>query len=244
MDTTRISDLPDIPISGPPQQHNIQLTMNPEMDNTGYMQMNVHPNPYGTDQQPPLPPPQQTQAPQKLNNQSFMFPNEQGPQYPNQQQQYGGQPPQYASQQQQQQQYGNQQPQYSLPSRDIPMTTEHLMHDDHIRPNYIPHTQSQRDYIPEEEEEEDTSTSGDNRPVKKSKDKRVRFADDVFVSIQRPIIIALLYFLFEVPIFNSFINKYLYFLKMYGVDGNINTRGITFKSILFGLFIYGIEYFM
>jgi hypothetical protein len=119
------------------------------------------------------------------------------------------------------------------------MTTEHLMQDDRIRPNYIPQAPAHRDYIPVSTG--DDTVHATNKPTK---DKRVRFADDVFVSIQRPIIIALLYFLFAVPIFNSFMGKYFSILKMYDIDGNINTRGITFKSIVFGLFVYGIEYAM
>lgn len=230
MDSTRIADLPD-------NANNIQVSV---IDTAGYTQMNVHPNPYGNKppQQSMMPNPQQTQAPPKLNGKSFSFPAEQQlQQHPQQQPQQRPKQQEYAQPQYEQnhmmpQQVQRQEPQYPLPSRDIPMITEVYSRDENVRPNYIPpakHT----DYISPE--------SDDEIVRKRAADKRVRFMDDVYISFQRPIILALVVFLLQMPIMNALLFRYLPFLHLYGADGNINMLGITFKSIVFGLVVYGFE---
>lgn len=228
--STRISDLPDMSSRQP------QFSMmpdanspigigvgggNPDAGNTSYMPMNIHPNPYGN--QPPtsvLPPPQQTQLPPKLSSNSLMFPAEMA---------QNGMPSNMATQQ----------PQYPLPSRDIPQDMSIYSVDETIQPNYIPRP-TRTNYIredPEEEEEEKLR-------VQKKKEKHVRFVDDMFVDIQKPVIIALLFLLFQLPFMNAFLYKYLFFLKLAGEDGNMNMWGFVFKSGVFGVLVYGLEYLM
>jgi hypothetical protein len=61
----------------------------------------------------------------------------------------------------------------------------------------------------------------------------------VYDELQTPILIGVLFFLFQVPIINALMFKYLNFLKIYSDDGNLNLYGILFKSILFGLVYFG-----
>ena len=109
------------------------------------------------------------------------------------------------------------------------MITEVYTHDEQIQSNYIPPAEH-HDYI---------SPDADDEIVKKrAADKRVRFLDDVYISFQRPIILALVVFLIQMPITNVLLCRHLPFLHLYGADGNINMLGITFKSIVFGVFVY------
>ncbi len=199
--TTRIADLPDIPDSS---------------QNGGYVQMNMHPNPYGN--QPPqnnmMPPPEYIQAPPKLNGHNLMLPD-----------------PIKAAEMQ------ANIPQAQLPSRDIPIDMASHIYDEQVTPNYIPPVKPhKKDYIASSEDEEEIQ-----RDTKRKRERRVRFADDMYVSLQRPIIVALLFFLFSTPFFNSVLARYGTILFLFNGEGNITTWGITFKSVLFGALVYGLD---
>jgi hypothetical protein len=128
------------------------------------------------------------------------------------------------------------QPQYQLPSRDIPQDMSVFTVDEAIQPNYIPRPKREQ-YI---EEDNDDEVLREHR----KKEKRVRFVDDVFVDIQKPVILALLFLLFQLPFMNAFLNKYLFFLKLSGEDGNMTIWGMLFKSSLFGTLVYCLDYLM
>lgn len=234
--STRISDLPDmssrqsIPQFSMSHDANSPIGIgvggNPDAGNTSYMPMNIHPNPYGN--QPPtsvLPPPQHTQTPPKLSSSSLMFPAEMA---------QNGMPSNMGGMN-----MGAQQPQYPLPSRDIPQDLSIYSVDEAIQPNYIPRP-TRTNYIREDSQEEEE----DKLRLQKKKEKRARFVDDIFVEIQKPVIIALLFLLFQLPFMNAFLYKYLFFLKLAGEDGNMNMWGFVFKSVVFGVLIYGLEYLM
>ena len=115
-----------------------------------------------------------------------------------------------------------------LPSRDIPQNTENIVNDPRVQADYMPPT-TNNDYITENEETDDiiqnytrSSKSGSN-------------LDDLYDEIQLPLLIAILYFLFQLPIFKKMMFQYLPMLC--ANDGNINLYGYLFNSILFG-FIY------
>jgi hypothetical protein len=128
------------------------------------------------------------------------------------------------------------QPQYQLPSRDIPQDMSIFTVDEAVQPNYIPRPKRQ-EYIEEDNDDEILR-------VHRKKEKRVRFVDDLFVDIQKPVILALLFLLFQLPFMNAFLNKYLFFLKLSGEDGNMTIWGMLFKSGLFGTLVYGLDYLM
>lgn len=248
--STRISDLPDMSSRQSMPQFSITpdanspigigVGGNPDAGNTSYMPMNIHPNPYGN--QPPtsvLPPPQQTQSPPKLNSNSLMFPAEMA---------QNGMPANMGGMNMGGMNMGGmngggmnmgQQPQYPLPSRDIPQDLSIYSVDEAIQPNYIPKP-TRTNYIREDTQEEEE----ERLRLNKKKEKRVRFVDDMFVDIQKPVIIALLFLLFQLPFMNAFLYKYLFFLKLAGEDGNMNMWGFVFKSAVFGVLVYGLDYLM
>lgn len=118
-----------------------------------------------------------------------------------------------------------------LPSRDIPMTTTGLSNDPQIMPNYVPPPpQNHTDYIRNYEQTSDMiNTYNRNKHVSNS-------LDDMYNEIQTPLLLAVLYFLFQLPFFKKFLYSYLPFL--FSNDGNYNLNGFLFTSIMFGILFH------
>lgn len=118
-----------------------------------------------------------------------------------------------------------------LPSRDIPMTTTSHSNDPQIQPNYVPPPPPQHDdYIKDYEQTNDMINNYSSNL------KRQNNLDDAYNEIQTPLLLAVLYFLFQLPFFKKFLFTYLPVL--FSNDGNLNINGFLFTSILFGLLFY------
>lgn len=114
----------------------------------------------------------------------------------------------------------------TLPSRDIPITTEQLTNDQQIQPNYIPQPQTSH-YI---------DSDLDNINQYYTNETRKNSLDEIYDELQTPLLLAVLYFLFQLPFFKKIIFKYLPFLCH--SDGNYNFNGLIFVCGLFGLIYY------
>lgn len=119
----------------------------------------------------------------------------------------------------------------SLPSRDIPLQTEQLTNDSQIQPNYIPQpSQRDRDYI--------NDTNDDINQYYKS-EKTENSLDSLYDELQAPLLLAVLYFLFQLPFFKKTVFKYLPFFCH--TDGNYNFNGLIFTCGLFGFIYYSLS---
>jgi hypothetical protein len=114
----------------------------------------------------------------------------------------------------------------TLPSRDIPMNTDQLTTDSYIQPNYVPPPAVQN-YIEAE---------NDNLQHYYAAEKRSHSLDSLYDEIQGPLLMAILYFLFQLPVFRRSIYHYFPFLCF--VDGSYNFQGLLFVSALFGGLYY------
>lgn len=231
--TTRISDLPDsMNMSNSYQSQQFTQQSNhqgsSQFSNSGpiqfdsaggntqntYMAMNIHPNPYGNAQQPTQNPPPAYQVSQKNEQHSVSMPNNLTAE-------------QYMMLQNM--------PQQRLPSRDIPIDTAGYSHDEQVHPNYIPSAKLGPDFVKDYEDISDKKTE------RKEKEKyQTRLLDTIIAELQTPVIVGLLYFIFQMPFMNNLIFKKFTFFAMYNEDGNINFNGIILKSILFGILFYGL----
>jgi hypothetical protein len=117
-----------------------------------------------------------------------------------------------------------------LPSRDIPMTTTGHSNDAQVQPNYVPQPQPNNDYIKNFEQ---TSDMIDD--YKRDMDHQ-NSLDNMYNEIQTPLLLAVLYFLFQLPFFRKFL--FHYFPILFSNDGNFNINGFLFTSIIFGLLFY------
>lgn len=122
----------------------------------------------------------------------------------------------------------------TLPSRDIPVTTQQLTNDPSIQANYIaPPNIENNDYINSNDANEDF-----DYPEEKNKN----YLDSIYDEFQSPLLIAILYFIFQLPIFKKSLFKYLPFLC--NNDGNYNINGLLFTSALFGFIFYSLIKFI
>ena len=117
-----------------------------------------------------------------------------------------------------------------LPSRDIPQNTSNISQDPQIQPNYIPQPVNKSDYIKEYESNEEIINNY-NKSHKNSNS-----LDEMYNEIQIPLLLSVLYFLFQLPIFKKSLFHYL--PMIFSKDGNYNINGFIFTSCLFGLLFY------
>lgn len=117
----------------------------------------------------------------------------------------------------------------SLPSRDIPLHTEQLTTDVQIQPNYVPPPQT-RDYI---------NDSDDDINNYYKNERQQNSLDSIYDELQAPLLLAVLYFLFQLPFFKKNIFKYLPFFCH--SDGNYNFNGLVFTCALFGFIYYSLS---
>jgi len=116
----------------------------------------------------------------------------------------------------------------SLPSRDIPQNTQQIMNDPAIQANYVPPPPAnQSDYI----KDEDTNYTYREESINSS-------LDSVYDEIQAPLLLSVLYFIFQLPIMRKLIFQYIPFLC--SNDGNYNFNGLLFTSALFGFIYYSL----
>ena len=117
-----------------------------------------------------------------------------------------------------------------LPSRDISMSTIGISNDPHVQPNYVPPPQENIDYIRNYEQTSDMI----NDYNKNARDNNS--LDDMYNEIQVPLLLAVMYFLFQLPFFRKML--FGYFPVLFSTDGNMNINGFLFTSALFGLLYY------
>ena len=126
--------------------------------------------------------------------------------------------------------------QLRLPERDIPRENTHLTQDNQTKPNYIP--EGPDDYIKKYQTNEVV------KEVNKKKEESAKNMDFLYEELQTPLIISLLFFLFQLPVVHKTLIKNI--PKLFKNDGNLNTQGYLFNSLLFGssyyLLIKGINY--
>jgi len=116
-----------------------------------------------------------------------------------------------------------------LPSRDIPMSQNSVHMDNQVDPNYVPH-QPTVDYISNQQTEE-----AYEEHMRRNMNKKDNL-DAIYEELQVPILISLLFFLFNLPYFKKVLLNYASFL--FNKDGNYNLYGFASTSVLFGLFYY------
>jgi hypothetical protein len=123
----------------------------------------------------------------------------------------------------------------NLPSRDIPMNTSGMMNDAQVKPNYLPdnYRKEDDDYIGQHEDEEEMNESRYNNHV-----ATVDSMENIYKLIQVPLLVGILYFAFQLPVFRKYMLKYI--PSVFSTDGNYNMRGLVFVSALFGAGYFGL----
>jgi hypothetical protein len=123
-----------------------------------------------------------------------------------------------------------------LQSRDIPQNTSDIVQDPFIQPNYIPTPPNKSDYITEYETNEEIMNNYNKTHNNYNNNNNTDSLDEMYNEIQAPLLLAIIYFLFQLPIFRKTVFDYIPFLFLN--DGNYNITGFIFTSCLFGLVFY------
>ena len=118
----------------------------------------------------------------------------------------------------------------ALPSRDIPIEPTRVANDNQTQPNYIPPPQVPENYIKNYETPQQ---------VIEQNNKQMNMAnlyDTLFYEMQLPVIIALLYFLFQLPAVKK--HSKIMFPFLFKDVGNPNLYGFIFNSVMFASMVY------
>ena len=118
-----------------------------------------------------------------------------------------------------------------LPARDIPQNQEGLTRDHQMKPNYIPSNENV-DYIREQQNNEDIIREYARRQQKTDS------LDNMYNELQIPILIAVLYFSFQLPIVRKNLFKFL--PSLFSKDGNPNLSGYIVNSLIFAGLYFGL----
>jgi hypothetical protein len=123
-----------------------------------------------------------------------------------------------------------------IPTRDIPMNPNAFTHDEQSRPNYVPQPQPQSgmgagggggggDYIKDHASMESIVRANARQS------NQIDTIEAIYYDLQMPILIGVLYFIFQMPAFRA---QLLHFLpSLFGEDGNFKIMGLTVTSVMF-----------
>ena len=120
-----------------------------------------------------------------------------------------------------------------IPTRDIPMNPNSFTHDDQARPNYVPDPRSvhfqdgggNHDYIKDHTSMENIVRANARQS------NQLDTIEAIYYDIQMPILVGVMYFIFQMPVFRA---QLLHFLpSLFGEDGNFKIMGLTATSAMF-----------
>lgn len=121
-----------------------------------------------------------------------------------------------------------------LPSRDIPQNTASINNDVNIQPNYIP--PNNNDYI--------ANHVTPNEIIQQNREKEVinDKTEEFYETIQMPLLVGLLFFIFQLPFIRK--NLFIYLPSLFNKDGNPNLSGYLFNSAIFALLYFSFTYIL
>jgi hypothetical protein len=187
-----------------------------DMESTSYRQMNPHQNPYmqGNPRMDSMPLPEYAG---RGNGSGSLPPPPMPPTYDYDQGPLGDSP------------------QFSLPPKDIPLDMSGFR-DESAMPNYVPPAQKTReDYVQELEDRVREKTQSEE--MKKAVNKKF----DIIAQLQMPIVVAILFWIFQIEKVNHLMARYLKFAGLFREDGTMNVWGITAKSVMFASAYYSVK---
>jgi hypothetical protein len=121
-----------------------------------------------------------------------------------------------------------------LPSRDIPQNTASINNDVNIQPNYIP--PNNNDYI--------ANHITPNEIIQQNREKEMNSdkTEEFYETIQMPLLVGLLFFIFQLPFIRK--NLFIYLPSLFNKDGNPNLSGYLFNSAIFALLYFSFTYIL
>ena len=123
-----------------------------------------------------------------------------------------------------------------LSSRDIPTHTADILTDIQIQANHVPKPipNINTDYISENDKNYESNTEILNGFHRSSNINNS--IESIYSELQLPLLVSLLYFIFQMPFLKQRLFRYL--PNLFLSDGNFNLNGFVFTSTLFAMFYY------
>ena len=118
-----------------------------------------------------------------------------------------------------------------MPNREIPTNNSHITQDEAIKPNFIPKPQNEN-YIEEENSMDSLIQQNKNKKVEQDR------LDLMYEELQIPLLVMILFFFFQLPIFQKTLTKYA--PSLFSRDGNPTFSGYFVKTLMFGITFYAI----
>ena len=118
-----------------------------------------------------------------------------------------------------------------MPNREIPTNNNHITQDEAIKPNFIPKTENEN-YIEEENTMDSLIQQNKNQKVEQDR------LDLMYEELQIPLLVMILFFFFQLPIFQKTLTKYA--PSLFSRDGNPTFSGYFVKTLMFGITFYAI----
>ena len=118
----------------------------------------------------------------------------------------------------------------ALPSRDIPQNQQHLSQDVNIQPNYIPPPETPVDYIRQQQ------TNDEIVRAQAQKQEKKNTFDIWFDELQTPVLIGILFFMFQLPVIQKQLCRML--PSLFNKDGHPSLSGYVFTSVSFASAYY------
>jgi hypothetical protein len=125
----------------------------------------------------------------------------------------------------------------ALPSRDIPRDTSGMMQDAQVQPTYVPQPQRHVDYI---QDHETSSTLERVMHQNTRGSNRADVLETFYEEVQSPLMLAILYFAFQLPAVKRYMFRYLP-SALFSADGNANLAGLIATSAMFGFSFYTLQ---
>ena len=123
--------------------------------------------------------------------------------------------------------------QTKLRSRDVPNDEIRIQQDVQTTANFVPMSEHPTDYITEHQ------TSDAIIKEQANKQRKQDSFDDIYSELSLPILISLLYFVYQLPAVRKiFIDKLPF---CYAKSGNLNLIGYLINSLLFGTIVYAVR---
>lgn len=116
-----------------------------------------------------------------------------------------------------------------LQHRDVPLDNSGVTRDESVKPDFIPHT-GPTDYITEQQTSEEIIKQNARKDIAESN------ADRIISELGTPLLIAALYFMFQLPIVRRTFLKT--FPMCYSKAGDLNLTGYVVNSLIFALIIF------
>lgn len=117
----------------------------------------------------------------------------------------------------------------NMPSRDIPQISSQVAMDTQARSDYVPQA-SNHDYIGQ------TMSNDEIIKYHQNKQRQENTVDVMYEELQTPILISILFFIFQLPLIRKQLFKF--FPSLLKSDGNPSLGGYLYSSLLFGTGYY------